>query len=415
MKIKKLLKIGLLIIIIAAIGSCTNSNSTERDYTALVNPFIGTKGSGNTFMGPVLPYGMVQLGPYLRYSEDHKSGTIYGFSHTHTSGMAGGGNGVRGNILFMPIVDNDELSSGTKNAYQSRFSHSNELASPGYYKVILDDYHVTAELTASTRTGFHKYTFPETNNAGIILKLGAGSLTMNDEEISGNGNGVYFVAKFSKKVNSYELSNNDKIVNTSKSIEGNNVKGIFRFETKKDEAVFLKVGISMVSVEGARKNLSEELPGWDFEQVRENARNAWNKELGKIVVEGGSKTDQIIFYTALYHSMIHPNIYMDVDKKFRSESGKIYTATDFDNYTNFSLWDTFRALHPLYTIINRERTSQFIRSFLERYDHNGRMLIMEFDGVEGEQPPMIGYHSLSVLADAYVKGIRNYDVPKAYE
>ena len=149
--------------------------------------------------------------------------------------------------------------------------------------------------------------------------------------------------------------------------------------------------------------------------MRDDAAKAWNKELGKIEVEGGTKTEQILFYTALYHSMIHPNIYMDVDRKFHSTNGKIYTATNFDNYTNFSLWDTFRALHPLYTIINRQRTSQFIRTFLERYDHNGRFLIMEFDGVEGEEPPMIGYHSLSVLADSYVKGIRNYDVPKAYQ
>ena len=205
MKIKKLLQLGLIIFVCTAINSCTNSNSTERDYTALVNPFIGTIGSGNTFMGPVVPYGMVQLGPYLRYSEDYNVGTIYGFSHTHTSGMAGGGNGVPGKIMFMPIVENDQPSSDTKNVYQSAFSHSNEVASPGYYKVILDDYHVTAELTSTTRAGLHKYTFPETNKAGIVLKLGNGSLTMNDEEISGNGNGVYFVAKFSKKVNSYEL------------------------------------------------------------------------------------------------------------------------------------------------------------------------------------------------------------------
>jgi hypothetical protein len=171
----------------------------------------------------------------------------------------------------------------------------------------------------------------------------------------------------------------------------------------------------MVSVEGARNNLETELKGWDFNRVIEDAQKAWNRELGKIEVEGGTRTEQILFYTALYHSLIHPNIYMDCDRKFHSTNGKNYTATDFDNYTNFSLWDTFRALHPLYTIINREKTSQFIRTFLERYDHNGRMLIMEFDGVEGSEPPMIGYHSLSVLADAYVKGIRNYDVPKAYE
>ncbi len=411
----KLKHFALIFLTIAVISSCTSQNSTDKDYASLVDPFIGTIGSGNTFMGPVLPYGMVQLGPYLRYSEGNNSGTIYGFSHTHVSGMAGGGNGVPGNIMFMPMVENDKSSSDSKNVYQSAFSHSNEVASPGYYKVILDDFNITAELTSTLRTGLHKYTFPETNKASVVMKLGKGSLSINDGEISGNENGTYFVAKFSKKLNGFEFLNNDKKVNDSKSIEGENIKGIFRFETKNNEPVFLKVGISMVSVEGARNNLVKELPGWDFDLVRENAKSAWNKELGKIHVEGGTKTEQVIFYTALYHSLIHPNIYMDVDKKFRSTNGNVYTATDFDNYTNFSLWDTFRALHPLYTIINRERTAQFIRSFLERYEHNGRMLIMEFKGVEGEQPPMIGYHSLSVLADAYVKGIRDYDVPKAYE
>ncbi len=410
------IQFGLLFFVSVLMCNCTNSDSSEKDYSTLVDPFIGTVGSGNTFMGPVLPYGMVQLGPYLRYAKDMNSGTIYGFSHTHTSGMAGGGNGVPGRIIFMPIVEHDQSSSDTKKVYQSTFLHSNEVASPGYYKVTLDDYKITADLTSTTRTGFHKYTFPESNKAGIVMKLGKGSLTIKDDEISGSDSrGVHFVAEFSKPVKSFEITSNGKIVEETNSLKGENINGIFRFETKKDEVIFLKAGISMVSVEGARKNLDEELPDWDFEMVHENARKAWNKELGKIEVEGGTKTDQVIFYTALYHAMIHPNIYMVVDKKFRSTNGKIYTATDFDNYTNFSLWDTFRALHPLYTIINRERTSQFIRSFLERYDHTGRMLIMEFEGVEGEPPPMIGYHSLSVLADAYVKGIRDYDVPKAYE
>ena len=405
----KLLRFGILIFVSLAVNSCSKSDSSQIDYTPLVNPFIGSIGSGNTFMGASLPYGMVQLGPYLRYSEDYTTGTIYGFSHTHVSGMAGGGNSVPGDIIFMPFV-------GEKGNYQSGFQHSNEIASPEYYRVILDEDKITAELTATTRAGIHKYTFPQSKKASIILKLGNGSMQFSDNEISGkNSKNVFFVAKFSKPITISEFRNHNKILAESDLIEGDDLNGIFSFETKENEAILLKVGISMVSIEGARENLKKEIPGWNFDRVRKNAKEAWNNELNKIQIEGGTDTERTIFYTALYHSLMHPNIYMDVDRKFRSTNGEIYTAKDFDNYTNFSLWDTFRALHPLYTIINRERTSQFIRSFLERYDHNGRMLIMEFSGVEGTQPPMIGYHSLSVLADAYVKGIRDYDLPKAYE
>jgi len=398
-----------VILIILSVSSCTNSS--KKDYSDLVNPFIGTVGSGNTFLGAVLPYGMVQLGPYSRYDKDMNSGMIYGFSHTHVSGMAGGGNTARGNVNFMPVI----LGSGDeKQIYQSHFKHNNETASPGYYSVVLDDYNIKAELTASTRTGFHRYTFPESEQAAIVLKLGNGSLAVKDSEVSGSNGPVFFVAEFSRPITGLQILNNNEL-NKTNTVKGENINGIFKFETKENEAILLKVGISMVSIDGARNNLKKELPGWDFDEVLNNAEKVWNKELGKIEVEGGTETEQIIFYTALYHSMIHPNIYMDVDRKFQNENGKIYTATDFDNYTNFSLWDTFRALHPLYTLINRGMTSQFIKSFLERYDHNGRMLIMEFNGIEGEQAPMIGYHSLSVLADAYVKGIRDYDVPKAFE
>lgn len=406
----------LLFLSILFLSSCTSS--TYNDYAERVNPFIGTVGSGNTFLGPVLPYGMVQLGPISHYNKDMNSGTIYGFSHTHVSGMAGGGNRAPGNVNFIPIIldqqNNKNASFDTSKGYKSHFKHINEEASPGYYSVILDDYNINVELTTTTRVGFHKYTFPESNKAAIVLKLDSGSLTMRENEISGWNNGVYFFAEFSKPINGLEITSNGVITETN-TAKGESIIGIFNFETIENEVILLKVGISMVSVEGARNNLKKELMGWDFDQTHKDAITTWNKELGKIDVEGGTEIEQTIFYTALYHAMIHPNIYMDVDRKFRSTNGKIYTATDFDNYTNFSLWDTFRALHPLYTLINREMTSQFIRSFLERYDHNGRMLIMEFSGVEGDQPPMIGYHSLSVLADAYVKGIRDYDVPKAFE
>ncbi len=406
----KSLKYFLILTILLLYSSC--SNTTKKNYTSLVNPFIGTVGSGNTFLGPVMPYGMVQLGPYARYEKDMNSGVVYGFSHTRVSGMAGGGNTSRGNVLFIPAIVDLEKD---KQAYQSHFKHSSEVASQGFYGIVLDDYDIKVALTSTIHAGIHKYTFPKTDKAAVVLKLSNGTLTGTNNEITGSDNGVFFVAEFSKSIAETNLLSNGKLIGNSNSVKGKNIKGVFKFKTEKNEEILLKVGISMVSVEGARNNLKKEIPEWDFDTTLKLAKKAWNKELGKIDVEGGTETEQIIFYTSLYHAMIHPNIYMDADKKFKGSNGKIYTATDFDNYTNFSLWDTFRALHPLYTLINRERTSQFIRTFLSRYDHTGRMLIMEFNGVEGEQPPMIGYHSLSVLADAYVKGIRDYDVPKAFE
>jgi predicted alpha-1,2-mannosidase len=393
------------------LGSCTQKNS-EKDYASLVNPFVGTVGGGNTFQGPVWPYGMIQPGPYLSYAGDMNSGTIFGFSQTHLSGMAGGGSETQGDILFMPGIEKGSFLKG----FPAGFQHQNETASPGYYKVTLDSSNISVEITATTRSGMYQFTFPESAASGVFLKLENGSLMIKGDEISGcNNKRVYFAARFSKPFKSFEIAQNDATVSNPDTVKADNIKAFFRFDTKKNEAVLLKVGISMVSVDGARKNLETEMPGWDFNQVKENTREAWNKELNKIQVEGGTKDDRVIFYTSLYHAMIHPNLYMDADLKFRSTNGKVYTATDFDNYTNFSLWDTFRALHPLYTIINQKRTSQFIRTFLERYDHNGRMLIMEFDGQEGSEPPMIGYHSVSVLADAYVKGIRDYDAKKAFK
>ncbi|HWS00292.1 MAG TPA: GH92 family glycosyl hydrolase, partial [Prolixibacteraceae bacterium] len=408
----KFLHIAILLLSGILFSNCRQQGAGEKDYASLVNPFVGTIGTGKTFLGPVLPYGMIQPGPYMRYAKDQQSGTIYGFSQTHLSGMAGGGVETPGDILFMPAIGKGSFTKG----FPAGFRHSNETASPGYYRVKLDSTNIDVEITATARTGFYRFTYPESDAAGLFLKLENAVLKVSGDEITGcNKNRVYFAARFSRPFKSFEIAANDQLISNPDTVKGENIKAFFRFGTQKDEVVMLKVGISMVSIEGARMNLESEIAGWEFDQVKEIARASWNNELSKIEVEGGSETEQILFYTALYHSLIHPNIYMDADRKFRSTNGKVYTATDFDNYTNFSLWDTFRALHPLYTIINQEKTSHFIRSFLERYDHNGRMLIMEFDGVEGETPPMIGTHSLSVVADAYVKGIRNYDVPKAFE
>ena len=410
--IKKPFHLVVFLFVGILFSNCEHRNSGGKDYTSLVNPFVGTIGSGKTFQGPVLPYGMIQPGPYMTYSENQQSGTIYGFSQTHLSGMAGGGVGTQGDILFMPTIEKDSFLKG----FPAEFQHSNETASPGYYNLKLDSTDIDVEITATTRTGLYKFTFPESAASGVFLKLENGFLKVNGDEISGcNNNRVYFAARFSKPFKNFEIAANEQIINQPDTVTGENIKAFFRFDTKADEPVLMKIGISMVSVEGARNNLETEQPDWNFDLVRKNAEAVWNKELAKIQVEGGIETERTLFYTALYHSMIHPNIYMDADKKYRSTNGKVYTADGFDNYTNLSLWDTFRALHPLYTIINQRRTVDFIKTFLERYDHTGRMFIMEFDGVEGETPAMIGTHSLSVLADAYVKGIRDYDVPKAYE
>ncbi len=408
-------RIVILLFSILFLG-CSNSNKKETDFASLVNPFIGTMSSGNTFQGPVLPYGMIQPGPYMKYAENQEDGVLHGFSQTHLSGMAGGGVTAPGDILFMPFFKKESLKKEIFGDFSSEFKHSKEIAAPGYYKVFLDGLNIETEITATSHAAFYQFRFPEAGASCLSLKLKNGFLKVKGDEIAGcNNNRVWFYARFSKPVEELVTGFDGKEVPPSDTIKGENINGLFEFRNGDTRPLLMKIGISMVSIDGAKKNLNAEISDWDFEAVKEKAKETWNKELGKIEVEGGTKTERILFYTALYHSMIHPNIYMDVDRKFRSTNGTVYTATDFDNYTNFSLWDTFRALHPLFTIINTKMTSQFIRTFLERYDHNGRMLVMEFDGVEGETPPMIGTHSLSAVADAYVKGIRDYDVPKAYE
>jgi len=458
----KFLQIGLLVLAGITFYNCSEkkSNLEIKDYTNLVDPMIGTDWNGHTFPGATLPNGMVQLSPDTKtrtwsncsgyhYSDE----SILGFSHTHYSGTGEGGGA---DILFMPTTGKIYLNSGedlnatdddytvsagkvnkrlketlnTEKEYRSKFSHEKEAASPGYYSVLLEDYHIHVELAATKRAGLHKYTFPKTEKANVILDLVSGNsdvpdslfISVNEKEISGyraasgaldGSKTIYFVAKFSKPYDSYGIVVDDKVQKGMKSTKGKNIKTYFRFTTKKNESVLLKVAISSVSIEGARKNLKAELPDWDFEKVRKDAKEIWNKELNKIQIEGGTKEQQKVFYTALYHALIHPNINMDVDRKYRSTNGKIYTATDFDNYTTFSLWDTFRALHPLQTIINPERTNQFIKTFIERYEHANTMPMMEFSG--NEAATMIGYHSLPVVADAYVKGIRGYDVKKAFE
>ncbi len=426
----------LTFIVLLFISSCTPSNNTIDDPAKYVDPFIGTDSDGHTFPGVVAPFGMIQLSPDTRISgNDYATGyhysdlTIMGFSHTRYSGT---GRGSGGDILFMPTVGEIQLNVGnienTKTGYRSSFSHKNETASPGYYKVLLKDYDVTAELTSSERVGFHKYTFSKGKPANIILDLTHGINDYADSlylkiigknKIAGMRKSigglrdfqtVYFAAEFSEDFEEYGISVNGKLENTFNQVSGKNVKAYFRFKNKK--VIKVKVAISKVDIEGAEKNLKE-ITDWDFEQARTMAREIWNKEFEKISVKSKDSNNLKIFYTAFYHSCIMPSLDTDIDGRYRSTNNKIYTAKDFTSFTNFSLWDTFRALHPLLTIIDQGKTNDFVNTFVERFEHSGTMPIFELSG--NDLLVMIGYHSLPVIADAYVKGIRNYDVKKAIE
>ncbi len=428
-------KYFILVIIIVVISSCSEN---KKDYTEMVNVFIGTEGDGNTFPGATMPFGSVQLspdtgleGPAKFGSYKYNQNTIIGFSHTHLNGV---GEPEYRDILMMPTVGEVKLTPGdeknTSTGYRSKFDHKNENASPGYYSVLLDDYKVKVELTSTLRAGFHKYTFPETDKSHIILDLAfpygnAEELIIkkvSDTEIEGlrRSHGwaydqyVYFVAQFSKPFSSVELILDDILQKDQDEIKGKNVKAVINYQTAQEEEIMVKVGISAVSVNGARKNLETEIPDWNFKAIVKKAKDAWNKELSKIEIEGGTKDQQIFFYTSMYHACMSPDIYMDVDGKYRGIDRKVHQGKEgFTNYTVFSLWDTFRALHPLFTIIDQKRTNDFIKSLLQKYDDGGRLPMWALAGNYTDD--MLGYHAVPVIADAYVKGIRGYDVKKAYK
>ncbi len=411
-------------------------NKDKDDLTTLVNVFIGTDGEGHTYPGASLPFGGVQLSPDTRLTGQASCGGYYypdssiiGFSHTHLNGV---GEPEFRDVLFMPATGKIQLLPGdeknTSSGYRSSYRHKDEKASPGYYSVLLRDYGIKAELTATLRSGFHKYTFPESDSAHIVIDLahpgGAEDLfirKVSNTEIEGlrRSHGwaydqyVYFVARFSKPFSFLVLAVNDTLQENLMEAKGKNVKAIINYQTSEGEEILVKVGISAVSTEGAGKNLEAEIPDWNFNEIVKAAKNAWNKELSKIEIKGGTEEQRAVFYTSMYHASLSPDIFMDTDGKYRGIDRKIHTAKGFTNYTVFSLWDTFRALHPLFTIINQEKTVDFIRSLLQKYDDGGRLPMWPLVGNYTDD--MLGYHAVPVIADAYVKGIRNYDVKKAYK
>lgn len=407
------------------------SIAAQKNYTQYVDPMIGTGGHGHTYPGAVLPHGMVQLSPDTRlegwdgcsgyhYSDSY----IYGFTHTHLSGT---GVSDYGDILLMPM--NGRPSPDNK-VYGSKFAHNNEKATAGYYSVKLEDDNILAELTTTTRVGFHKYTFNSSSPAYIILDLKHRDQVLDNEikiedsvTISGlrrskawaNDQYVYFVIKFSKPFKNYGIYQDDvenKGIKNFRSTK-ENIKAYFEFAAKANEAIMVKVALSGVSIQGAKKNLAKELPGWDFKKVKANAKKTWNAELGKIDVTSNDNKQLRTFYTALYHTMIVPNINMDVDGQYRGRDNRIHVAKDFTNYSVFSLWDTYRAAHPLYTIIDQKRTIDYIKSFLAQYKEGGRLPVWELSGCETDC--MIGYHSVPVIVDAYMKGLNQFDTRLALE
>ncbi len=397
--------------------------------TDYVNPFIGTGGHGHTYPGATVPFGMVQLSPDTRLegwdgcSAYHASDSvIYGFSHTHLSGT---GCSDYGDILVMPVTGTVNLENY---GYASPFNKTEEFASPGYYRVRLLKGQIDAELTSTARVGVHRYTFTEAGLSNIVIDLKhrdkvleSGLKVSGNDEVEGfrisqawaARQMVYFVAKFSKPFESYTLSNGGQLSKELNEVNGDNIKSFFTFKITDREQILVKVGISGVSIEGARKNLEAEVPGWDFDTIVNKASLEWNSALGKIKAEEGTHEQQVIFYTALYHTMLQPNIYNDVNGQYRGRDLKVHKAEGFDYYTVFSLWDTYRAANPLYTIIEPERVNDFINTFLRQYDDGGMLPVWELSG--NETGCMVGYHAVPVIADAWQKGIRGFDGNKALE
>ena len=429
-----------MLLLASGIGlfSCAEQN-LPKEYTDSVNVFIGTGGHGHTFPGATLPHGMVQLSPDTRlFGWDACSGYYYddtsimGFTHTHLSGT---GIGDYGDILFMPVVGEKPLIAGTAEnpdeGYRSRFSHEQESARPGYYQVLLQDDSINVELTATLRAGLHRYTYPKASDARLIVDMEptihghqhpvTQIRVVNDSTIAGmkytvgwaKHHYVYFYAVFSSPFD-YKLYSGTEYQSDSTSVTVNTAKAVMSFRNlPADGRVLAKVGISSVDEEGARLNVEAEIPNWDFESVMKQANTAWNEALGKIDIETSDNDSRTVFYTSLYHAFIQPSLASDVDGRYRTMGHEIKQDASYTNYTVFSLWDTFRAAHPLYTIVTPEQNQAFIRSLLRKYDEGG--ILPKWELASNETGTMIGYHAVSVIADAMMKKQCDFDVKQALE
>lgn len=412
--------------------------TTNLNLTAYVDPYIGTGDHGHVFMGANVPFGLVQLGP-TNISEgwDWVSGyhisdsTIFGFTHMHLNGT---GIGDLCDIAFMPVTGPVKLGKGNitdpESGQYSLFDRKTETAKAGYYAVHLDRYGIDVELTATKRVGFHKYIFPASKDARVIIDLKSKLnwdkpvdtylIYENDTTISGyrnsvgwaNDQRVFFTATFSKPMKGFLLSEGEEGKEATE-LQATGVFGQALFDTQDKEDIYIKVALSPVSIENAKLNMAAELPGWDFKQTIVNADEAWNKELNKIQIKSNDETIKRIFYTGLYHTMIAPSEFCDVNGDYRGADAQMHKGEGFVNYTTFSLWDTYRAAHPLMTIIHPEKMGDMINTMLTIYKQQGKLPVWHLVGCETDC--MVGNPGIPVVADAILKGFGGFDKELAYE
>ncbi|WP_316635538.1 GH92 family glycosyl hydrolase [uncultured Flavobacterium sp.] len=454
---------GILMFAFTANTNAQKKENSLKNLIQYVDPMIGTAKMGHTYPGATVPFGSVQLSPETdtvayslngKYNGDvykycagyqYEDKTIVGFSHTHFSGT---GHSDLGDFLIMPTTGKLQLNPGVASkplsGYRSAFSHSTEKAEPGYYSVFLEDHKIKAELTATTRVGMHQYTFPKSDEAHIILDLTSGIYNYdkknvwtfvrveNDTLITGyrQTNGwartrtVYFAMSFSKPIKSYGQAAQEKSVyrgfwgrfdqtKNFPEMAGQNLKLFFDFDTNEGEKIKIKMALSPVSSAGALENMKKEIPDWDFERVKKQSQEIWNNELNKIQIETIQKEDLVNFYTAMYHAFLGPTEYMDLDGNYKGLDMNVHKADNFKNYTSYSLWDTYRALHPLFNLVQPTRNSDMISSMLAHSDQSVHKMLPIWSHYANENWCMIGYHSVSVIADAIVKGNGNFDKEKA--